>query len=142
MEGSCIPDLFSRLGPHHYLLLGNKVDQLLPDGPAYLQHWEAHLLEQALPSTGIPPSNLVAAFLVSAQTGYNIERVITQLLAVRLRRQPTYIVGCANVGKSSLFNRLLASDFSKVTAHLETPEATVSSWPGEDQHWCPSGADA
>ena len=135
LEGSCIPDLFSRLGPRHYFLLGNKVDQLLPDGPGYLQRWEDQLRARALSVTGIPASHLVSALLVSAQTGYNIEQLITQLLSVRLRRQPAYIVGCVNVGKSSLFNRLLYSDLCKGAAMFKPAEATVSAWPGEERGW-------
>lgn len=41
-----------------------------------------------------------------------------------------YLVGCTNVGKSSLFNMLLNSDYCKVQAVDLVQRATVSAWPG------------
>lgn len=41
-----------------------------------------------------------------------------------------YIIGCTNVGKSSLFNVLLQSDFCKSEASDLIQKATVSPWPG------------
>lgn len=41
-----------------------------------------------------------------------------------------YLVGCTNVGKSSLFNTLLNSDYCKVQAIDLVQRATVSAWPG------------
>lgn len=41
-----------------------------------------------------------------------------------------YLVGCTNVGKSSLFNTLLRSDYCKVQAADLIRRATISPWPG------------
>lgn len=41
-----------------------------------------------------------------------------------------YIVGCTNVGKSTLFNILLQSDFCKEQASDLIQRATTSIWPG------------
>jgi len=41
-----------------------------------------------------------------------------------------YIVGCTNVGKSTLFNTLIQSDLCKVQAVDLMQRATVSEWPG------------
>lgn len=41
-----------------------------------------------------------------------------------------YLIGCTNVGKSSLFNALLQSDYCKVQAVDLVPRATISPWPG------------
>lgn len=41
-----------------------------------------------------------------------------------------YLIGCTNVGKSSLFNALLHSDFCKTEAIDLIQRATVSPWPG------------
>lgn len=41
-----------------------------------------------------------------------------------------YLVGCTNVGKSSLFNALLKSDYCKLQAADLIQRATVSQWPG------------
>uniref|UniRef100_A0A6P7GYS2 Nitric oxide-associated protein 1-like n=1 Tax=Diabrotica virgifera virgifera TaxID=50390 RepID=A0A6P7GYS2_DIAVI len=41
-----------------------------------------------------------------------------------------YLVGCTNVGKSSLFNALLGSDYCKIQAADLIQRATTSQWPG------------
>lgn len=41
-----------------------------------------------------------------------------------------FLVGCTNVGKSSLFNALLQSDYCKSQASDLIHKATVSPWPG------------
>lgn len=41
-----------------------------------------------------------------------------------------YLVGCTNVGKSTLFNALLNSDLCKVQAKDLVQRATTSLWPG------------
>lgn len=41
-----------------------------------------------------------------------------------------YLIGCTNVGKSSLFNALLQSDFCNTEAIDLIQRATVSPWPG------------
>jgi ribosome biogenesis GTPase A len=41
-----------------------------------------------------------------------------------------YILGCTNVGKSTLFNALLQSDYCKVQAVDLIQRATTSLWPG------------
>lgn len=40
------------------------------------------------------------------------------------------MIGCTNVGKSSLFNALLQSDYCKVQAVDLVQRATISPWPG------------
>ena len=42
-----------------------------------------------------------------------------------------YVVGCTNVGKSTLFNSLLSSDYCKETAREYINRATISNWPGK-----------
>ncbi|CAG2066727.1 unnamed protein product, partial [Timema podura] len=41
-----------------------------------------------------------------------------------------YLIGCTNVGKSTLFNALLQSDYCKVKAVDLIQRATTSPWPG------------
>lgn len=40
------------------------------------------------------------------------------------------MIGCTNVGKSTLFNALLQSDYCKVQAVDLIQRATISPWPG------------
>lgn len=41
-----------------------------------------------------------------------------------------YLVGCTNVGKSTLFNSLIHSDLCRIEAEDILQRATISSWPG------------
>ncbi|EKX39324.1 hypothetical protein GUITHDRAFT_114525 [Guillardia theta CCMP2712] len=58
---------------------------------------------------------IVDVVLISAASGYGVKLLEQQLRAwSSKRKQNIYIVGAANVGKSTLVNRLLAGDFSQV----------------------------
>lgn len=52
--------------------------------------------------------------LISAQTGYGVEELITKLHNIWEYKGDVYLIGCTNVGKSTLFNALLRSDYCKV----------------------------
>lgn len=52
--------------------------------------------------------------LISAQTGYGVEELITKLHSIWENKGDVYLIGCTNVGKSTLFNALLRSDYCKV----------------------------
>lgn len=68
--------------------------------------------------------------LISATTGYGVEELITQLHNVWKYKGDVYLIGCTNVGKSSLFNALLRSDYCKVDASDLVHRATACPWPG------------
>lgn len=68
--------------------------------------------------------------LISAKTGFGVEELITQLHNLWNYRGDVYLVGCTNVGKSSLFNALLRSDYCKVEASDLVQRATACPWPG------------
>ncbi|KAM3179258.1 hypothetical protein ACTXT7_000931 [Hymenolepis weldensis] len=98
---------------HKIILIGNKVDQLPIDGPKYHSRWSDVLLKAFVETSGINESCVSHVALISALT-----------------ENPVYIVGSTNAGKSSLFNRLLLSDFCKSEARESIHRATVSYWPG------------
>lgn len=68
--------------------------------------------------------------LISAKTGYGVEDLITEIQSVWRHKGDIYIIGCTNVGKSTLFNALLQSDLCKSKASDLILKATVSQWPG------------
>lgn len=68
--------------------------------------------------------------LISAHTGYGVEELITKLHNVWSYKGDVYLIGCTNVGKSTLFNALLRSDYCKVKARDLIMKATTSPWPG------------
>lgn len=78
--------------------------------------------------------------LVSVQKGIGIDALMQSVSSIAMSRgQKVYVMGAANVGKSSFINRLLESglklsnkkkDKSKRNAKSDTPRATVSHLPG------------
>ncbi|CAH8498918.1 unnamed protein product [Schistosoma turkestanicum] len=128
---SLIPELHTELKGKRYILVGNKADQLPGDGPNFLERWRSVLLEAAISRSKIPEESINNIFLVSALTGYGIPEMIDFLLSKRFHsKSPIYLIGSTNVGKSSLFNRLLLSDLCKSEAKESIHRAVISTWPG------------
>ncbi|KAF4518498.1 hypothetical protein B566_EDAN009698 [Ephemera danica] len=111
-------------------VVGNKVDLLPADSKNYLAHITKLLREEVQRTTGILDVNLKHVSLVSARTGYGIESLISTLHKKWNYKGDIYLVGCTNVGKSSLFNVLINSDLCKVKAIDFVQRATISRWPG------------
>lgn len=110
-------------------VVGNKVDLLPKDAKGYLNNVKA-CLENSIIEAGVSKSNIQYVGLISAETGYGVEEMITKLHSVWGSKGDVYLVGCTNVGKSSLFNALLRSDFCKVKASSIIQKATACPWPG------------
>ena len=80
--------------------------------------------------------------LVSCQAGVGMNDLMTSLMGLAADNgNKVYVMGAANVGKSSFINRLLESDYKKGAAGADrgsggrkqkdsTPQATVSNLPG------------
>lgn len=111
------------------VVVGNKVDLLPPDSRGYL-HRIQKCLAESVAGSGIPASNIKHVALISAKTGYGVEELITKLHNLWAYRGDVYLLGCTNVGKSTLFNALLQSDYCKVKAVDLIQRATTSPWPG------------
>lgn len=84
--------------------------------------------------TKLKDANIKHISLISAMTGYGVEDLISVLFKQWLYKGDVFLVGCTNVGKSSLFNALLQSDYCKVHAADIVKRATVSRWPGTTLH--------
>ena len=70
------------------------------------------------------------SILVSARTGYNMEKLINLVLKNWNEKQKyfgrnVYLVGTTNVGKSSIFNILLDSDLCDIKALNRIEKATI-----------------
>lgn len=130
LPGSIWPNMTDIIGSRRpVILVGNKVDLLPRDTPNHLLHVRK-CLETAVASTGILRTNIKHTCLISAETGYGVEELITKLHNVWSYRGDVYLLGCTNVGKSSLFNALLRSDYCKSKATDLISKATASPWPG------------
>lgn len=110
-------------------IVGNKVDLLPQDSRKYLDHIQA-CLENGLIDAGFSAANIKHTCLISAETNYGIEDLITNLHELWPSRGDVYLIGCTNVGKSTLFNALLRSDYCKSKASNIIKRATASIWPG------------
>ncbi|XP_049541691.1 nitric oxide-associated protein 1 [Anopheles darlingi] len=124
------PGMADILGPNRPVIVaGNKVDLIPRDCPGYLENVRK-CLTQSMIESGFARTNIKHVALISASTGYGIEELITKLHSVWGTRGDVYLVGCTNVGKSTLFNALLRSDLCKVQATDLVQKATASPWPG------------
>ncbi|CAH1967702.1 unnamed protein product [Acanthoscelides obtectus] len=124
------PGLADILGPQMPIhVVGNKVDLLPKDQDKFLKHVSEMLIEE-LKMCGFGSANILGVSLISAKTGFGVENFISCLTRYWNVRGDVYIVGCTNVGKSSLFNALIKSDYCKVQASDLIQRATVSQWPG------------
>ncbi|XP_052900421.1 nitric oxide-associated protein 1 [Anopheles moucheti] len=124
------PGLAEILGPQRpIIVVGNKIDLLPQDSSGYLENVR-HCLTKSIIESGFSRNNIKNVALVSASTGYGVEELITKIHNVWGTRGDVYLVGCTNVGKSTLFNALLRSDLCKVQATDLIQRATASPWPG------------
>lgn len=111
------------------IVVGNKVDLLPQDSLDYLKHIK-DCLEQSLIDSGLIETKIKHTCLVSAQTNYGVEDLITALYDIWPNRGDVYLLGNTNVGKSTLFNALMKSDYCKLRARDLIRRATSSLWPG------------
>ncbi|XP_030761723.1 nitric oxide-associated protein 1 [Sitophilus oryzae] len=111
------------------VVVGNKVDLLPVDSSKTLNRIRQVLYDN-VKLCGFASANIKSVDLISAKTGYGVDNLITSLLRVYRYKGDVYLVGCTNVGKSSLFNSLLQSDFCKIQAADLIQRATTSVWPG------------
>ncbi|XP_017148638.1 nitric oxide-associated protein 1 [Drosophila miranda] len=111
-------------------LVGNKVDLLPRDSNSYLNHVKHCLQRSFIQHGGGDGLNIKNVSLISAKTGYGIEELITQLHKTWSYKGDVYLLGCTNVGKSTLFNILLNSDYCRPEASELVRKATTCPWPG------------
>jgi nitric oxide-associated protein 1 len=127
---SIFSDLNKVLGPKRPIfIVGNKVDLIPKDQPDSLNHIKRCLMDEAV-KMGFEEKYIKYVSLISATTGYGVEELITQLHNIWKYKGDVYLIGCTNVGKSSLFNALLRSDYCKVEASDLVQRATACPWPG------------
>ncbi|KAH8355285.1 hypothetical protein KR093_010331 [Drosophila rubida] len=131
LPSSIWPGMQQVLGPKRpVFLVGNKVDLLPRDSNSYLTHVQKCLKEQFVQHGGFNALNIKNVSLISAKTGYGIEELITQLHKIWQYKGDVYLLGCTNVGKSTLFNILLNSDYCRPEASELVHKATTCAWPG------------
>ncbi|RYL94754.1 ribosome biogenesis GTPase YqeH [Sporolactobacillus sp. THM19-2] len=120
VSGSWVDDLTRFIGNNPVLLVGNKED-LLPrsTNPNKLKSW----LKRSAKAKGIHP---VDVLLISAVKNHGIDEVSSRIDHYR-RGRDVYIVGAANVGKSTFINHLIraASGGKSVITTSHFPGTTL-----------------
>jgi 30S ribosome assembly GTPase len=118
-QGSFIPVLRKYSGSNPVIIAANKVD-LLPDGVqvARVKEW----LHRAAKSFG---AGVVSVQLFSAKTGEGVDDLASAIEWYRDGRPDVVVMGCANVGKSTLINKLIEKFKGP-----EQRKVTVSAIPG------------
>lgn len=120
------PNLMECIGINKpVVVVGNKLDLLPGDFPGWVEHAKKSLV-QSIPKD----INIKHVTVVSAKTGFGIEELINKLHSLWQTKGDVYLIGCTNVGKSTMFNTLLQSDYCKVKAVDLVQRATTSPWPG------------
>lgn len=117
-NGSWLPGLHRFVGKNDVLLVGNKAD-LLPKSlnPNRLMNW----MRQASKELGLRP---VDVHLISAKKGHGVDELAEKIDYYRKGRD-VYVVGCTNVGKSTLINQVI-----KRFGEEDEAVITVSHFPG------------
>ncbi|SHE77225.1 hypothetical protein SAMN05444392_10379 [Seinonella peptonophila] len=115
--GSFIPELHRYIGKNRLILIVNKID-LFPRSTNWqrVTDWirDAYRQEQLFPE---------AILLTSAEKGFQVRETMEAIEYYRQGRD-VYMVGTANVGKSTLINRMLQA------ASVDGSDLTTSPYPG------------
>ena len=142
--GSLLPDLCPLISPDsRVLVVGNKVD-LLPRGKDgnFWKRLRDMILEECQRSS-LGGRRVLGVEFTSVKTGEGLETLANTVMEIWGNRGDVYLLGCTNVGKSSLFNHLLVSICGSTPGQLvgdgggggggvgvAPPAATISHWPG------------
>ena len=135
--GSLFPNLHTLVSPaSRVMVVANKID-LLPKGidGNSRKRLEATILNEC-EASGLAGNSVVGVQFTSVKTAEGLERLSSTVLDYWGNRGDIYLLGCTNVGKSSLFNDLLQRLCGASPGELDTesrvgaPAATVSRWPG------------
>lgn len=114
----------------HIYVVGNKIDSIPMDETGYLKRIRTTLFKECENAGLNKRKNIKYVSVISAKTGYGIEDLISHLMVDWKYKGNVYLLGNTNVGKSTLFNALLQSDYCKSRAREVIHRASVSVWPG------------
>lgn len=136
IEGTLVPNLLQLIGKRKRLIVvGNKIDRIPRDSKKPLEQLEhmKDILKNICFENGIEESNFRDICLVSAKTGYGLHPLIQKINKHRDVNMDVYIVGCANTGKSTLYNLIVnllnvhkSSDLPNQAIEHHAPGSTLS----------------
>ncbi len=136
--GSVFPDLNSLIPPTNpVFIVANKIDLLPKQGLSeqFLKRLEVMITKETL-RLSLEGCKVAQVHFVSAKSGDGVDRLTESILKYWGNRGDVYLLGCTNVGKSTLFNSLLTTLCGakpgrlSSTGNVSAPAATISQWPG------------
>ena len=134
---SVFPDLNTLISSEsRVLIVANKMD-LLPKSTtkSFWKDFENSLISETTRSS-LVGCNLMGVQFISAKNGEGLEELSNKIIHSWGNRGDVYLLGCTNVGKSTLFNKLLTLLCGAKPGQLNTesnvsaPMATISQLPG------------
>lgn len=113
LEGSIIPKMINKLINKDVIIVLNKKDILpkLVSEKKYIRSVEVHPEIKKL-------KNIKKIISVSSLKKYNVDELLKEITKYKIK--DTYMIGCANVGKSSLINALINSILGDNKKHIAT----------------------
>lgn len=135
--GSLFPNLHRLISQDsRVVVVANKID-LLPKGVDgnFWNRLRAMILDECEGSS-LKGCYVSRVIFTSVKSGEGLGRLASSVEEYWGNRGDVYLLGCTNVGKSSLFNHLLKSLCGASPGQLdagrgfEAPAATISHWPG------------
>ena len=127
---SLFPNL-SQLLSHRsiVLIVGNKADLLSDTEKGELwKKYSEFILTEAKRSS-LKGCKIKDVHFISAKTGRGVDKLVDHIMKDWRNRGDIYLLGCTNVGKSSLFNQLMKLICGSDKLDHTSP-ATISRWPG------------
>ena len=109
------------------LIIVNKIDLLPKDGNNFLNRIKQTISDNLNLGRQINPKDIL---LISAKTGFGIDNLVSTIYQINEGKKDVYLLGCTNVGKSTLFNHLLQSELCRLRQFDLLQRATTSLWPG------------
>ena len=134
--GSLFPNIRSFIKPGNpVVIVGNKMDLLPSTSNSDLHLLERHIRTVAA-SGSLRDCFIERVVFISVKEDTGVDTLTHTIVNSWGNRGNVFLLGCTNVGKSSLFNRLLVSlcgakpgRWSKAD-NMRAPAVTISQWPG------------
>lgn len=135
--GSLFPNLHSLLSQaSRVMIVANKIDLLPKEVDRNFWNRLRDMILDECESSSLKGCSVSQIIFTSVKTGEGLGRLVTSMEECWGNRGDIYLLGCTNVGKSSLFNHLLQSLCGASPGQLDgghgfdAPAATISHWPG------------
>lgn len=135
--GSLFPSLHTLVSlSSRVLVVANKIDLLPKSVDRNIWNRLETLILDECENSSLKGCSVSGVVFTSVKSGEGLEKLATSVQEYWGNRGDVYLLGCTNVGKSSLFNHLLQSLCGASPGQLDVdcgvgaPAATISRWPG------------